>query len=136
MSDSSARGAPTYFETQVQSRLPLDLVVMLYGGALRHTRDMRRAIERRDLVAKKEAVARALAIITELQSTLNRNAGGQIAPSLDRIHNFVFERLLEANARADVLAVDDALRVLAPLRDAWAQLAASEAVPARKRKTA
>ena len=52
---------------------------MLYDGALRFLREARDAIERSDIAARARGVSRALAIVAELQSTLNLEEGGEIA---------------------------------------------------------
>ena len=71
MYSQHVRGAGAYRQTSVQSSSPLELVVLLYDGALRHLLAAREAIRRNDLVARRDAFSKALAIITELQSTLN-----------------------------------------------------------------
>ena len=79
------RGAVAYQHTSVQSSSPLELVVLLYDGALRHLVAAKDATLRNDLIARREAFSKVMAIITELQSTLNIEQGGQVAASLDEI---------------------------------------------------
>ena len=100
---------------------------MLYEGANRSLAQARSAIERENAYAKREAISRALAIVAELQNVLNVDDGGEIAESLDSLYSFVNERLIDANQRNDVGAIDEAVRVLAPLHDAWVQLASAPA---------
>jgi flagellar protein FliS len=122
----SARAAQAYVQTHVQSRSPLELVVMLYDGLLRQIGDAGAALAARNLPAKGEAVSRALAILSELQSTLNMEQGGEIARSLDGLYTYVNGRLLEGSGQNDAAAFDESIRLLRPLRDAWAELAAQE----------
>ena len=91
-----ARGASAYRQTQIQSRTPLELVVMLYDGALRFIGAARDAVERHDIPARRDALNRALAIVSELQNTLNLRDGGEVAASLDRLYSYVNDRLLAA----------------------------------------
>lgn len=109
----------TYRRTQVQSATPLELVTMLYDGALRFLDSARTAIEQRNIAARRNALSRVLAIISELQSTLNLEHGGEIAASLDRLYNYSNLRLLDAAARNDVAAIDEVKALLATLRDGW-----------------
>lgn len=127
----SARAAQAYARTHVQSRSPLELVVMLYDGLIRHVGDAHAALAARDLPRKGEAVSRALAILSELQSTLNLEQGGEIATSLDGLYSYVNGRLLDGSARNDQSPFEEAARVLRPLRDAWAQIAARETAGAQ-----
>jgi flagellar protein FliS len=120
------RGAGAYRQTSVQSSSPLELVVLLYDGALRHLVAAREAIERQDLIARREALSKALAIVTELQSTLNLEEGGPVAQQLDALYTYMTGRLVDATARKDVKALPEVENLLRSLRDAWAQIAAGE----------
>ena len=121
---SAHRGLSTYRQTQVQSRTPLELVVMLYDGALKFLHLTREAAERRDLPARRDASSRALAIVSELQSTLNMAEGGEIAERLDALYGYVNMRILDAARENSVTPLDDAIRVLETLRESWVSIAA------------
>jgi flagellar secretion chaperone FliS len=120
----AVRGAHAYQQTQVQSRTPLELVVMLYDGALGFMTAARDAIGRRDIPARRTALSKAMAIIAELQSTLNMDQGGDIARSLDELYRWANVRLLEAAAHNDPAAIDEVAHVIGTLRDGWSGLAA------------
>lgn len=120
-----ARAAQAYHQTQIQSQSPLELVVMLYDGALRFLQMAADATRRNDLVAKREGMSRSLAIIGELQNTLNLREGGEVALSLDRLYTYITGRLVDANAKKDPVPIEEAIRLLRPVRDAWAQIAAA-----------
>jgi flagellar protein FliS len=117
------RGATAYRKTGVQSSSPLELVVLLYDGALRHLVAARDALHRNDLVARREAVSKTLAIVTELQSTLNLEEGGAVAASLDGLYTYMMGQLVDTRARKDTATIDEVERLLRSLRDAWAQIA-------------
>lgn len=123
MQAAMARAAQTYYQTHVQSQSPLELVVMLYDGAIRFMRAAADAMDRRDLVAKGEAMSRALRIVSELQNTLNMREGGAIALSLDDLYTYITGRLVEANVAADPAPVRESIRLMSQLREAWAQIA-------------
>jgi len=128
---TAPRGAEAYRRMAVETRSPMELVVMLYDGALRFLEEARGAIARRDVAARAEAVSRALAILTELQGTLDVKQGGEIADRLDGLYAFSISRLLDLTAKQDATAIDDIVKVLKPLRDSWAQLAQPGAAAAR-----
>jgi flagellar protein FliS len=123
MSTFTARASGAYRQTELQSRTPLELVAMLYDGAVRFTTAARDAAERRDFGARGQAVSRALAIVSELQSTLDLERGGEVAASLDRLYRYVINCLITGSARKDVAPFDDALKVLTTLREAWTSIA-------------
>jgi flagellar secretion chaperone FliS len=125
----STRGLTAYKQTQVQSRTPLELVVMLYDGALRFSADARGAIERGDIVARRNALDRTMAIISELQSTLNLEQGGDIARQLDGLYDFMTRRLLDAAIHNTVAPIDEVRTLLETLRDAWRTVATTPTGP-------
>jgi|SRR5439155_15367659 len=120
-----ARGINSYRQTEIQSRTPLELVVMLYDGALRFTADARDAIGRADIRSRQQCLSRALAIVSELQSTLDMESGGDVAAQLDKLYGFVHDRLMEAQLRQDIKALDEARRVLTTLREGWLAISRS-----------
>lgn len=127
----SARGAAAYRQTSVQSSSPLQLVVLLYDGAIKHMSAARDAMGRRDLVARRDGLSRAMAIVSELQSTLNVKEGGEVAQSLDRLYVYVLDLIVQANMRNDPRPLEEAEGLLAPLRDAWSQVASGAPPPPR-----
>ncbi len=116
------QGLAAYKTIEAQSRTPLELVVMLYDGALRFVASGRAAIERGDIHARREAFSRLLAIVSELQSTLNIEGGGPVAVSLDELYRFVISKVMESAAQNSVAPLDEVRRVLEPLRDGWHQI--------------
>jgi flagellar protein FliS len=129
MTPTLARGAEAYYQTHVQSRSPLELVVMLYDGALRFTAQAREAAARGDIRGRADGVSRTLAIVAELQNTLNVRDGGEVARQLDALYAHMHDRLVDANVQRSSAPLREVLALLKPLRDAWSQVAAP-AVPA------
>ena len=124
---SIAKGAAAYRRIEAESRSPLELVVMLYDGALRFVGEARQAHARRDVLARGHAISRCLAIVAELQSTLNVEQGGAIAEELDRLYTYVNTRLVDVSATQDADALDEVHRLLSTIRDGWAGIAAGKA---------
>ena len=120
---TAQRMLSTYRQTEVQSRTPLELVVMLYDGGLAFLHQARAAIERNDIPARREATTRALAVVSQLQSTLNMEAGGDVARQLDELYSWITGRILAATMDNRVEPLDEAARVLAMLRDSWVTIA-------------
>ena len=116
------KGLAAYRSVEVQSRTPLELVVMLYDGALRFLASDREAIERRDIRARHEAFSRLLAIISELQSTLDIDGGGQVAVQLDELYGFMNRRILASAMENSTAPLDEVKPLLEMLRDAWQQI--------------
>lgn len=119
----AGRAAQQYMQTQVRSSSPLELVVMLYDGALRSTANAIDAMDRQDVRARRDAISRTLAIIGELQSTLNMEQGGEVAEQLDRLYTWMRESLVKATIESTPAPIHDVRRTLTTLRDGWQQIA-------------
>jgi flagellar protein FliS len=118
-----ARAVAAYQEVQVASRSPLELVVMLYDGALVALEQARAALTAGDLVAKRDAMSRSLAILGQLQGSLNLDAGGDVAARLDGLYTYLTARLTTANVTGDPAPVAEAIRLLSVVREGWTRIA-------------
>lgn len=122
-------GLNAYRRTEVQSRTPLELVVMLYDGALRFAALADDANRRGDIAARRDATSRLLAIVSELQSTLDLERGGEVAAQLDGLYDYVTRRILDVTAHHDHAALEEVRGLLATLRAAWQAIAATGVLP-------
>jgi flagellar protein FliS len=119
--------ARTYRANAVLTASPGQLVLMLYDGALKAL-----AIAREGFAQPEEDISRiqiintqlmkAQAILSELQSGLNMEAGGDFARTMYRLYDYHNSRLVEANIRKQVEPVIEVERLVRELRDAWAQM--------------
>lgn len=116
---AAMRATEAYRQTEVRSRTPLELVVMLYDGALAFMTAAQDAIRRGDIPARKTALSKTLAIVSELQSTLNMDQGGEIAASLDELYRWSSVRLIDAAVQNDPAPIEEVAQVFRTLRDGW-----------------
>jgi flagellar secretion chaperone FliS len=112
-----------YQTSRIETSSPVQVVVALYDGALRFLRTGAVALEGGDLGAKGVALSKAHAIITELLVTLDHEGAPDLSGQLEAIYSFVLDRIVKANSECDVVMIEEAVRALLPLRDAWVQLA-------------
>jgi flagellar protein FliS len=120
-----------YQQIEINSSNKFQLVAMLYDGAIRFISLAKGAIENRDLIGKAQNLDRALAIVGELQNTLNLDEGGEIAHQLDRLYTYMTERILEASAKLDVQPLTEVIKLLKILNSAWVEVARKNAeIPA------
>lgn len=124
--------AHAYRQTEVQSRSPLELVVLLYDGALRFLAAARDGFERGDIPARRQATSRLLAIISELQATLDVERGGDVAASLDELYAYMTQRIVDATVSHSAAPLEDVRRLLETLREGWQGLVQSAPAPAAR----
>src|SRR3954453_14462018 len=115
-----------YRATKVETAGSVDLVVMLYQGAVKFTRLGIAAMERNDPKAAHESLMPAQDIIVELLGSLNRDAGGPIAGQLASIYDYCFRRLVAANVKKDPAAAREVVGILRDLGTAWQEIAAQQ----------
>lgn len=120
---AAMKATDAYRQTEVRSRTPVELVVMLHDGALKFMSAAGEAIGRGDIPARKTAISKTLAIVSELQSTLNMDQGGEIAASLDELYRWSSVRLLDATVHNDAGPVEEVAQVFRTLRDGWIGIA-------------
>lgn len=125
----SGRAADSYFQTQIKSSSPLERVVMLYDAALRFSAAACDAFTRQDIPARRAALSKTMAVVSELQGSLNMDQGGTVAAELDRLYTWMTDRLVDATLKQNVAPVLEVRKVLGTLRDAWHEIATKPAIP-------
>jgi flagellar secretion chaperone FliS len=113
------RPAFTYRQFSVQSATPLGLVAMLYDGAMAAYLGAIVAIEAHDIEKKCRHLNRALAIIIQLEGTLNFEEGGEVAPNLQSFYAYARAQTMKANVENSAEILRSLIQHLATLRDAW-----------------
>jgi flagellar protein FliS len=108
-----------YISTQVSTADRLQLVVMLYEGALTFLNQAKEKMAAQDAAGKGLYLTKALDIIAELNASLNFQEGKEMAANLFHLYNFMTAHLTRANLNWDAAAVDDVIKMLTQLRDAW-----------------
>lgn len=110
-------------EAKVLGSSPHELIRLLFDGALSYLAQARQHMLARDLPAKSHAFARAIEIISHgLRSSLDRQAGGDLAQSLDDLYGYISLQLLKAQMDDDLDKLDEAAKLLGELADAWGQI--------------
>jgi flagellar secretion chaperone FliS len=111
--------ARTYRQFSVQGATPLGLVVMLYDGAIAAIRRAAVAIEMGDVQQKCTDLNRALAIIAQLEGTLNFELGGEVAKTLKALYVYSRSQMLRANLENSSPILVSLIDKLATVREAW-----------------
>jgi flagellar protein FliS len=128
-----ANAQTAYKESAVLTAPPERLVVMLYDGARRFLFQAATAMRDKDIATSNLKLQRAEAIFDELLATLDMDQG-EVAANLQQIYLFSRRELMQARIDRNPARVDQVSKLIAELRDAWAQIAAAApaaaAVPA------
>ncbi|MEQ1667370.1 MAG: flagellar export chaperone FliS [Sulfuriferula sp.] len=124
MFGSAQKGVNAYakveLETGVLAASPHKLITMLFDGAkiaidkaILHTQN-------KEIAAKGRAISHAISIVNDgLRASLNKEAGGEIAMSLDALYGYMVMRLIEANLHNDIAKLNEVNQLMSELRGAW-----------------
>lgn len=122
-------------ETGVMTADPHQLILMLFEGARLAIAKAGLHIQRNEITAKGEAISKAIMIIDHgLKASLDVEAGGEMAEKLYALYDYMTNRLLIANLRNELKALEEVGRLLGELHGAWetigkSNVAAAAAVP-------
>lgn len=101
---------------------PHRTILLLLQGAIERVRMADRAMEQGDFRAKLESIDIALDVIDVLRASLDHQAGGEIAGSLEALYVYMGERLVQANAANDRKPLAEVINLLSDIVTAWAAI--------------
>ncbi|MDX8402139.1 MAG: flagellar export chaperone FliS [Mariprofundaceae bacterium] len=112
-----------YRGQEIQGAGPIGLVVLTYDALTASLTRTKQAIERGDLAGEAEHTGRAMEALIELSTSLDMDAGGDIAASLASLYNYMMNRLTDGLCSRSTEAVDEVLELAGALSTAWQELA-------------
>jgi flagellar secretion chaperone FliS len=113
------KAAERYKQVRFNTSSPGELLLALYDGLFRFLNGARACFEAKQDARGRELLSKAHAVVSELLLALDYKVAPELCANLSAIYDYVLFRLSEANRQRDVNAIDDAIRVLVPLREAW-----------------
>ncbi len=111
--------ARAYMQTRIHTTSQEELVVMLFDAAKRYLEQAKVKIEEKDYAQKGVLITKALDVINELDSSLNREKGGELAQNMHSLYIYTQTRLLTANLRMDCSIIDEVMGILGELKSAF-----------------
>lgn len=111
-------------DVAVETSDPHRLVMMLFDAAMAAVSMARIHMTANEIPQKGAAISKAIDLITNgLAASLDVEAGGELAERLAALYDYMAQRLLFANLKNSMAALDEVSELLGSLRDAWAQIA-------------
>jgi flagellar protein FliS len=123
--DTQSDMARQYKRRQIESASPGRLIVLLYDGALDNLNKAELFYQERGdgwIEGYNNNLISAQNIVTELLTALDTEKGGEIAENLLQLYEFVQTRLIESNVKKDLVALEEARKVLLILREGWVEV--------------
>jgi flagellar protein FliS len=110
----------TYLEERILSADPVELVHLLYQGAITTVGDARRQLAEGQALARARSVSKACNILVELNTSLDFERGGELSVRLAQLYGYMHRRLVEANFRQSDEILAEVAGLLATLMEGWA----------------
>ena len=115
--------ADRYREVAIKTANPLQLVVIMYDAAVQALQEAVEHLKSKDIAARSRSLNKTVAILTELQASLDLEVGGDIGVSLDRLYTYMKQRIFRANVDQTAEPLVEVAALLANLRSAWCEVA-------------
>jgi flagellar protein FliS len=98
-----------------------ELLLALYDGLFRFLNGAKVCFSQGQPARGRELIGKAHAIVSEFYLALDHKVNPELCNNLAGIYDFCLSRLTECNRSGDPALVDEVVRVLTPLREAWQQ---------------
>ena len=125
----------TYRETRIKTASQGQLILMLYGEAVRQLDQALNLLGLNDSGKKEpgriekigKSVVKTQEIVSELMVSLDFEQGGDIAKNLFSLYTWFNRELLEANISQDARRIATVRNLMEDLRGAWQEIVATNA---------
>lgn len=127
MAFNPRNGAAAYQQQRAAGSIedadPHRLTGLLFDGFVDCVNRARGHMGRGEIPEKGRQITRAIAMAEELQRALDPSVKASPLPArLGALYTYIQRRLLEANLHNDPAALDECLRLIQPIREAWAAI--------------
>ena len=114
--------AAEYRKRAVEGASPVGLVVLLYGGAITALMRATAAIEANNIEKRVAELNKVLAILAELQGTLDFEKGGAVAQQLEKYYIVLRSQVMEASIKNSKSILEDLIKNMSGIKEAWQQV--------------
>ncbi|WP_292970899.1 flagellar export chaperone FliS [Pantoea sp. UBA4549] len=111
-------------ESAVMSATSPQLMTLLFDGAISAVVRARLFMQEGNIAGKGNAISKAINIIEAgLKQGLDEASGDELTLNLIGLYSYMVRRLVEANIRNDVAALEEVETLLRNIADAWKEVA-------------
>lgn len=95
------------------------LIQLLFDGALERINMAKARVQAKDFEGKNKLITKSIEIIAGLRSFLDMDKGQDLAQNLSDLYIYCERRLLEANIKNDIEALDEVAGHIRTVREGW-----------------
>jgi len=114
--------ASEYRKRSVEGASPVGLVVLLYGGMITSLMRAIAAVEAGNIEKRVNELNKVLAMLAELQGTLDFEKGGAVAQQLEVFYTVVRSQILEASIKNSKPLLEELVKHMTAVKEAWQQV--------------
>lgn len=116
--------AQVSLESAVRSTDPHGLILLLFEGAASAMSLAQLHMEQKNVAQRGIHISKAIDIILNgLKACLDLEGGGDLGERLAALYDYIVQRLLWANMKSDVAALQECKNLLGEIHSAWAEIA-------------
>ena len=109
-----------YLAIRITTASPMELVRILYEGAVQSVHEAIRALHSGDILGRGQAVNKAIEILAELRVSLRRDVQEQYSNTLAELYGYIQHQLIRAHAEQSESLLQEVSRLLSTLLEGWA----------------
>ncbi|PCH97340.1 MAG: flagellar export chaperone FliS [Gammaproteobacteria bacterium] len=106
---------------------PHQLISIIFKHILANVAIANGAISRNEIENKGKCLTKAIALVGELQDSLDMEQGGEISSGLFDLYDYIVRCLVQANLNNDCEKLEEVKNLITEIKEGW------DAIPAEKR---
>lgn len=122
MSTPNMAGYQAYQKNKYETASPHKLILMLFDGAVRFSKQAVSSLEKKDINQANTAILKVQGIMYELLSSINEEQGGEIAQNLKNLYLYIIDRLVQANLKKDREPLTEVIELVTEIKSSWEQI--------------
>lgn len=108
-----------YQSVQITTSSPGEVLIALLDGLFKFLHVAKHCLGSGERARAGQAMSRAHAIISELLTSLDHSQAPELCQNLASIYDFCLSRISHANRHNDSKAIEEVMRVMTPIREAF-----------------
>lgn len=111
--------AQRYNQVRMTTSTPGELLLALYDGLFRFLNQAKVCLQAKQMARGRELLSKSYAILSELYIALDHSVFPELCANLEALYGFAMDRVMQASRKGTTEPIDEVVRVLTPLREAW-----------------
>lgn len=108
-----------YISNRVMTASPMELVRILYEASVQSVDEALAALHAGDILARGQAVNKAIEILAELRMSLRRDVQEEYSNTLSELYGYIQHQLIRAHAEQSESLLREVSRLLSTLLEGW-----------------